>query len=118
MKYFITTFVVIVFVYLVIKYKIHKKSVGATVPGAPVPAVAGDASGISIRPLPSRGNGFTYFEVLAFSRDVEESDSAFAERVSLHLARAAGEINGKGYHFTTSYATLSGTLVVLLTYSV
>lgn len=120
MKYFFTVLFVIVFSFLVAKYKIlpsfRKKSRDAETSDTSVSVVSGDVPGVSVCQHPPSGKGFTYFEVLAFSRDVEENDSAFAERIALHLARAAGEINGKGYIFSTSYATLSDTLVVLLTY--
>lgn len=137
MKYFFAAFVVVVFTFLAVKHKVipalrgvsagfergkggHVKipeASGSVSPDAP-PAPPDNVPGITFRQYPSAGGGFTYFEVMAFSRDVEESDSAFAERISLHLARAAGEINGKGYPFTTSYIPLSGTLVVLLSWQI
>lgn len=123
MKYFIITFVVIMFVYFVVKYKlfpsIRRKAGKPEASG--VPAVSGipaEVHGITFRHYPRESGGFTCFEVLAFSRDVEESDSAFAERISLHLARAAAELNGKGCAFATTYATLSDTLVVLLSWRI
>ena len=123
MRYFITTFVVIVFVYFVVKYKrlpgIRRKAGKPETSG--VPAVSGipaEVPGIAFRQYTRESSGSTYYEVLAFSRDVEENDSAFAERISLHLARAAAELNGKGCTFATTYATLSDTLVVLLSWRI
>lgn len=123
MKYFITTFVVIVFVYFVVRYKlfpgIRRKSSKPEASGVPVVSgVPAEVPGITFRQYSRENSNSTYFEVLAFSRDVEESDSAFAERISLHLARAAAELNGKGRAFSTTYATLSDTLVVLLSWRI
>lgn len=123
MKYFITTFVVIVFVYFVVRYKlfpgIRRKSGKPEASGVPaISGVPAEVPGITFRQYTRESSGSTYYEVLAFSRDVEESDSAFAERISLHLARAAAELNGKGCAFVTTYATLSDTLVVLLSWRI
>lgn len=123
MKYFITTFVVIVFAYFVVRHKlfpgIRRKVSKPEASGVPaVSDIPAEVPGITFRQYTRESSGSTYYEVLAFSRDVEESDSAFADRISLHLARAAAELNGKGCAFATTYATLSDTLVVLLSWRI
>lgn len=116
MEYFITAFFIVVFVYIVVKQKVVPavRGKGYMKHGKESAGVPGSCGSHA----PPAVSGFTYFDVLVFSRDVEESDSAFAERISLHLARSAGEINGKGYAFRTSYIPLSGTLIVLLSWRV